>query len=77
MRTVPLVHIIDDIELEQKMTELDKRCKALHDNAISLECLMQAAITNFPMRTLMCALIMWADDKIFELEQIEKNIKKA
>ena len=72
MRAVPLVHIVNDIELEKKMTELDERCKNL-PNDVSLECLLQAAITDFPMKTYMNTLIMWADDKIFELEQTEKN----
>ncbi len=76
MRTVPLVHIIDDTELEEKITELDERCKALKNGNISLECLLQAAITNFPMQTFMHILIMWVDDKLFELEQLEKSHNK-
>ena len=73
MRAVPLVHIVDDIVLEQKMTELDERCKKLQDSNTSLECLLQAAITIMPMKTYMNALVMWVDDKVFELEQEERN----
>ena len=73
MRTVPLIHIVNDNELEEKMAELEERCKNLQNHDVSLECLLQAAITDFPMKTYMTALIMWVDDKVFELEQAEKN----
>lgn len=73
MKTVPLVHVVDDIVLEQKMTELDERCKKLQNSNVTFECLLQAAITVMPMKTYMNALIMWVDDMVFELEQAEKK----
>lgn len=73
MRVIELTHIIEDTELEQKMAELEERCQKLQDNNVTLECLLQTAITVMPMKTYMTALVMWTDDKVHELEQQEKR----
>ncbi|MCM1237211.1 MAG: hypothetical protein NC489_44655 [Ruminococcus flavefaciens] len=73
MRTLQLIHIINDKQLEQQMDDLEERCKNLPDSNISLASLMQAAITNYPMKKYMEVLIACADEMLFDLEQAEKQ----
>ena len=70
MKAIQLVLTTREEELEQKIEELEERCKRME---ISFPSVLEASVLAMPTKQFIGILLLYADEKIHEIEQEERN----
>lgn len=69
MKTIQLILTTEDVTLGQTIEKLEKRCEKLN---LSFPSILETAALTIPTKQFIEILLMYADDKIYEIEQAEK-----
>lgn len=70
MKAIQLVLTTEDAKLEQKIEELEERCKKLE---ISFPSVLEATALTIPAKSFIEILLIYADEKVYEIEREERN----
>lgn len=70
MKAIQLILTTEDTSLEQKIEKLEERCKKLN---LSFPTVLETAALTMPTKQFIEILLMYADDKLYEIEQAEKT----
>lgn len=70
MKAIQLILTTEDTSLEQKIEKLEERCKKLN---LSFPTVLETAALTMPTKQFIEMLLMYADDKLYEIEQTEKT----
>lgn len=70
MKAIQLVLTTEDVKLEQKIEELEERCKKLE---ISFPSVLEATALTIPTKQFIEILLVYTDEQVHEIEQEERN----
>lgn len=72
MKTIQVTLLVEDSELEERITQLEERCKKIN---VPLESILQTTATTMPNKPFVDILLSLSDLKISDMESAERTKK--
>ncbi len=72
MKTIQVTLLVNDAELEERIRQLEERCKKID---VPLETILQATATTMPNKPFVDVLLSLSDLKISDMESNERTKK--
>ena len=70
MKVIELTLLVDDVDLEKRISDLEKRCGKLD---ISLQSIFAMTAATMPYKPFIDILLGFSDLKIYDIERTEKT----